>query len=114
MKYCCFCNQQIRGRIDKKFCDDGCRSSFHHQIQADLFKHIKKTHYILRKNRRIIAELFEQNQQKLHKSVLVSEGFAFSYHTQIIENANGLVQYVCYDYAYSLFENNQIQLHKIC
>jgi hypothetical protein len=114
MKYCNYCKQPVKGRIDKKFCDDGCRSSFHHQYKSEALKHIKRTNYFLRKNRRIIAHLFEQNQLKISLTELMAEGFDMSYHTRLLEPTPGQKHYECYDYSFFIIENNQVQLHKIC
>ncbi len=114
MKHCCFCKEEIKGRSDKKFCDDGCRSSYHHQINGNVIKQVQKTHYILRKNRRIISHFYYLNKAPIYLNDLVAEGFESTYHTRIIAPNTGIIQFVCYDFAYQIDQNNRVYLSKIC
>ncbi|GAB1449856.1 MAG: hypothetical protein L6Q78_12210 [Bacteroidia bacterium] len=113
-KICLNCHNPIKGRADKKFCDDSCRSShFHKQTQDELFLY-KRIHSILRKNRRILMQLFSPDSSKgsVPKTELQEQGFHFDYHTQEIRKGKNCL-YACYDYAYQEINEREVVLLKI-
>lgn len=98
---CLSCGRTIRGRADKKFCDDGCRNSFNNlrkQQEANI-AYIKQINQVLQKNRKILQQLLPQDQsmQKIPKARLVSMGFHFQYHTHTYTNQKGNTYFFCYD-----------------
>jgi len=55
MKRHCFeCGEPLKGRIDKKFCDDACRNSYNNRVNKDTKNLIRNTNNRLRKNYRIL------------------------------------------------------------
>ncbi len=102
-KNCLFCGQNFMGRADKKFCNDYCRSALHNQIKSENHHHFKEVDHVLKRNRKILAALFEQTQ-KQKKGILTRKiqelGFIFSYHTHILPLENGEEGVFCYDYGY--------------
>ena len=52
-KNCPECGDKIIGRIDKKFCSDGCRNAYNNRINKDSKNLIRNTNNRLRKNYRI-------------------------------------------------------------
>ncbi|MFY8021743.1 MAG: hypothetical protein ACOVP1_11110 [Bacteroidia bacterium] len=114
-KFCQNCGESIKGRIDKKFCDDACRSTYHHKKSPEQVSFMRNIHYILQKNRKILAKFFHKqpNQALIEKRSLLEMGFHFGYHTQTIQSDSNLPQFACYDYAYQELNENQILLIKI-
>ena len=55
---------------------------------------------ILRKNRRILAELNPEGKVKIHRDKLIERGFKFRYFTNIYSTKNGNNYYFCYDQGY--------------
>ncbi|MBC7654417.1 MAG: DUF2116 family Zn-ribbon domain-containing protein, partial [Oligoflexus sp.] len=45
-KQCLDCGNSIKGRADKKFCDDQCRSNYNNRIKAIEHPQIKKINQI--------------------------------------------------------------------
>jgi hypothetical protein len=82
-KTCLHCKKIIKGRTDKKFCDDYCRNIFNNQLKATTNNLVRNTNNILGKNRRIIESFFEEeiNYIKIKKEILINNGFLFSYNT---------------------------------
>jgi predicted nucleic acid-binding Zn ribbon protein len=101
-KKCLECGTAIKGRRDKKFCDDLCRNAHYNKQHCDAVLLIRNIHNILRKNRRILEALLPEHQQKskvlLQK--LVDAGFSLRYHTHIELNRLGSPRYYCYEYGY--------------
>lgn len=114
-KYCLNCGETIKGRVDKKYCDDTCRSTFHHRKTPEQVNFMRSIHYILKKNRMILANFFKTPQQTpaVEKQSLLEKGFHFGYHTQTLKMESNNPQFACYDYAYQELNENQIILFKI-
>lgn len=101
-KICFDCGAVIKGRRDKKFCDDFCRNAHYNKQHCDEVLLIRNIHNILRKNRRILESLLPQRQQKtrLLLQKLIDTGFSIKYHTHIELNRLGSPRYFCYEYGY--------------
>jgi hypothetical protein len=114
-KNCRNCGEILKGRIDKKYCDDTCRSTFHHKKAPEQVNLMRQIHYILLKNRKILAKFFQKqsNPPTIEKRSLLEMGFHFGYHTQTIKKESNSTQFACYDYAYQELNENQILLFKI-
>ena len=108
LKSCLACNKPLRGRTDKKFCDDYCRNTFNNQLKADCNNLIRNINNALRKNRRILEELMHPEDQviKVSREKLLRQGFQFKYTTHVYTNKKGNSYYFCYEYGYLPLENN--------
>ena len=99
-RLCPECNQRINGRTDKKFCNDQCRTAWHNKQYADDTGYVRNVNTILRKNRRILAELTSEGKKEIHSVALTKLGFNFNYFTSARKNRNGSFEHFCYDQAY--------------
>ena len=101
---CLTCGNMLRGRIDKKFCDDYCRSTYNNmQYQEDRgLSFIRKVNNVLRKNRRILEELVPPGEEtsRVQRAKLVKKGFNFNYLTSAWSGPEGEICYFCYEYGY--------------
>ena len=102
IKTCQHCQKTIKGRTDKKFCDDYCRNIFNNQLKSTTNNLVRNTNNILGKNRRIIESYFEEEIYyiKIKKEILINNGFLFSYNTKSKKLVKGSYVYYCYDYAF--------------
>lgn len=105
-KLCLYCNHPIKGRADKKFCDDNCRNIYNNQQNSDTTNLMRNVNNALRRNRRILLELNPDGKTKITKSKLVEKGFQFSYHTSTKTTKSGATCFFCYDYGYQPLEND--------
>jgi len=109
-KYCLACNKTIKGRADKKFCDDYCRNTYNNSLNAkkNMIPLIRNTNNALLKNHRILASLLPLNEEmtKVNYYKLIEKGFLFKFHTHTYDNQNGNVYFFCYNYGYLALENN--------
>ncbi len=106
---CLYCRKIIRGRIDKKFCNDYCRNSYNNRQKssesaAPVIRHINSA---LLKNRRILASLLPEDGEnaKTNKEKLQRLGFRFGFFTHIYITRSARTYYYCYDYGYLPLEN---------
>jgi predicted nucleic acid-binding Zn ribbon protein len=99
-KKCLDCGDTIRGRCDKKFCSDQCRNNYNNRLNRDSNNFVRNVHGLLRKNRRILADLYNNGKLKVHKDVLFALGYNFSFFTHIIETSKGHKFHFCFEYGY--------------
>ncbi len=109
---CIECDTPIRGRIDKKFCNDTCRSSYNNKSKREAGFIERKINAILRKNKRILAKLIHREKSKTTKEELLFNGFNFYYFTNIYKTKQGKTYYFVYDFGYLKLENNEYALVK--
>lgn len=115
-KTCLCCGKSIKGRADKKFCDDACRNTYNNELKAKSHysSYVRNINNALIKNRKILEELLpaELGMLKIPQSKLEQKGFSFSYHTHTYTNKKGDTYFFCYDYGYLPLENNWYLLVK--
>jgi hypothetical protein len=111
-RFCRLCGKQLRGRIDKKFCDDYCRNSFNNQLKGLSNNLVRNINHALKRNRRILENLLEENNgiAKANKEKLEKLGFQFRYLTHVYKTKNGKAYNYCYDYGYLPLENDWFQI----
>lgn len=97
---CVECGDQFIGRADKKFCSAHCRSSYNNRLNRDATNFMRTINNILRKNRRILAELNPHGKTKVHRDKLLEQGFKFSYFTNEYVTRSGNIYRFCYDQGY--------------
>lgn len=108
IKCCQYCNKEIRGRSDKKFCDDYCRNLFHNQLNAKSNQNLRIINSILKKNRNILASFLKAETafEKVSKEKLLESGFQFKYYTHSVPHKNGSINYFCYDHGYLMLNKD--------
>lgn len=106
-KRCLECNDPVKGRTDKKFCDDQCRSNYNNKMNSDVTAEMRIINNILRKNRRILETVTpEEGKTKITKSKLNDKGFNFKYFTHTYTTQKGTIYKLCYDFGYLAIEND--------
>ncbi len=106
--HCLTCSKLVKGRTDKKFCDDYCRNSYNNHLKAFTNNCVRNVNNALRKNRRILESLLtnEEETAKTTKDKLLQNGFQFKYITHTYTNKKGSVYFFCYDHGYLPLDNN--------
>jgi hypothetical protein len=105
---CLNCGKPLRGRVDKKFCDDYCRNNFNNRQNSDQSNFVRNLNHILRKNRRILEQHLPEGEEtkKVQRDKLVQEGFNFIYHTHQYRTQKDKVYFFTYEYGYLELEDN--------
>ena len=111
---CLNCNKPLKGRTDKKFCDDYCRNSYNNQLKASKNNLVRNINNALGKNRRILESFFNEEEEiaKTNKDKLLEKGFQFKYITHTYTNKKGNVYFFCYDIGYMPLDNDWYLLVK--
>jgi len=106
-KTCLACGEPLKGRIDKKFCDDSCRNAYNNAANRDINSYMRRVNHTLRKNRKILEQLvpLEKGTLKIRRKELIYKGFAFGYYTNSYQSNTGNQYKFVYEYSY--FEINE-------
>ena len=106
-RLCLSCAKPVKGRTDKKFCDDFCRNNYNNQLKSTSSNLMRNINNALNKNRRILdALLGTEEMQKTTKERLLQKGFQFKYITHLYNNKKGNTYFFCYDIGYLPLEND--------
>jgi len=105
---CLNCGKPLKGRSDKKFCDDSCRNNYNNQLKSIVNNQMRNINNVLGKNRRILESLLPETEEtgKANKEKLLRLGFQFKYITDLYTTKTGKTYYYCYDYGYLPLEND--------
>ncbi len=107
-KVCLQCDKVLKGRSDKKFCDDYCRAAYNNELKGAANNFVRNVNNALGKNRRILESILQDGKTtaNISKDKLLEKGFQFKYHTNLYTTKDGRTYFYCYEYGYWLQENN--------
>ena len=107
---CLCCGKTIRGRSDKKFCNDNCRNQFNNKMRESESYHLRNINRILRRNRKILKETLPQGAERITitKRHLEFLQFHFSFYTHSHTNKSGHTFLFCYEFGYLTISPNRI------
>jgi predicted nucleic acid-binding Zn ribbon protein len=105
---CLSCGAAVKGRADKKFCNDYCRNEYNNGLKSNTTNLVRNINNALSKNRRILESLIPEGQEtaKANGEKLLAKGFQFKYGTHSYTNKKGDVYFFCYDMGYLPLEND--------
>jgi predicted nucleic acid-binding Zn ribbon protein len=107
-KNCLSCGKPVKGRSDKKFCDDYCRAAYNNDLKSAANNLIRNVNNALGKNRRILESLLPEGEPtaKASRDKLIEKGFQFKYHTHSYTTKRGQTYFYCYEFGYLPLEGN--------
>jgi predicted nucleic acid-binding Zn ribbon protein len=109
-KTCLACGKTLKGRSDKKFCDDYCRNNYNNQQKSkgNYSAYVRSVNNTLLKNRKILESLLPATEEtaKANKDKLQRLGFNFKYFTHNYTTKTGKMYSYCYDYGYLPLDND--------
>jgi hypothetical protein len=98
---CLTCGKALRGRVDKKFCDAGCRNEYHNRRQRAERREINGVDLVLKHNRRILKVCVgRERTRRVSREELLAQGFRFEFFTHYFTNSRGKRYAFCYDYGW--------------
>ena len=110
--HCEECSEKLNGRIDKRFCNDLCRTSFNNRrrqkeaaIDPQFIQEIPK---IILKNYRILHKLSAGEKITVKKSMLEKQGFNFKFMTSYYTTLDGDTYHFCFDLGYLPIKSDRI------
>ena len=111
VKNCLACDRPIKGRTDKKFCDDSCRNNYNNRLNSYSIPLVRNINNILRRNRRILEELLAPLEKKvlvIERQKLAEMGFQFQYFTEQYRSDKKEQYYYCYEYGYRSIDPEKV------
>ena len=109
---CLECNDEVRGRADKKFCSDYCRNSYNNKVDKDSKNLIRNINNRLKKNYKILSDLNSKGKTKVTRTRLYDKGFDFQLFTSIYTTKIGNTYYYIYNQGYLPLDNEMFLLIK--
>jgi len=112
-KICQNCSKSLKGRADKKFCNEGCRNQYNNTLNSDTSAEMRNIQNILRKNRRVLADILA-DQEKIKTSLkkLTDKGYKPDYLTQIYTTKTGTIYRYCFEYGVMMLEESMVLIVK--
>ncbi len=107
MNRCPYCDTEITGRSDKKYCSIHCKSAQQYQkrkSEETLYYTIDKQ---LKTNRKLLKAYNKSGMSSIRKEKLLSAGFNPNYFTHYWKNKKGQVYLFCYEYGFLDLKENQ-------
>lgn len=107
---CLDCGDAIKGRSDKKFCSDQCRNNYNNRLNRDANSFVRNVHLVLRRNRKVLADMYVDGRTRVHKDALLAMGFNFSFITHATETSKGEKFCYCYEYGFRISDDEYAEL----
>lgn len=99
-RICLDCGDKILGRSDKKFCSDQCRNNYNNRLNRDSNNYVRNVHGLLRRNRKILSDLYDDGHRRLHRDALIALGYNFTFFTHMVETAESLKWIYCFEFGF--------------
>ncbi len=109
-RVCLDCGEKILGRSDKKFCSDQCRNNYNNRINRDTNNYVRNVHAQLRRNRKILADFYDEGHKRIHRDALFALGYNFTFFTHLVETNNGEKWSYCFEYGFKTIDNDYLEL----
>ncbi len=108
-KSCINCGNKIKGRTDKKFCNENCRNGYNNRLHADRNNLIRNINNALGRNRRILAEIAGEPEKASNVPLqrLMSRGYHPHFFTHKLKCKKGREFIFCYDYGFHRQQNDR-------
>jgi len=113
MERCCIhCGKPLRGRSDKKFCDDDCRTDYHNEQRRAREKKMREVNHILSNNWKVLSALLREGQVEVPARELAARNFNFHIYTASQWRFPGRRTYWCYNCAYSVSRSGIVRIRE--
>lgn len=111
IKYCTYCDATIRGRSDKRFCNDACRNAYHNEMNKESSTVVHRINRSLKYNRKILSRFLTPVQEtiEIRKDLLLLSGFNFMYFTHTMVS-DGIQYHFCYDVGYQIVSDEKVSI----
>jgi len=106
-KECLYCQKELIGRTDKKFCDPQCKSAYQYkQAKEKPERFFNKVDNQLKLNRKILKEYNKWGKVTVRASLLKEEGFNPKFFTHYWKNKKGDVYLFVYEFGFLTRKEN--------
>lgn len=106
MKKCPVCESEVKGRVDKIFCSQKCKSIHQYDERQKNEKFFLQVDAQLKTNRKILKRYNKSGYTTVPKLKLHEEGFNPKFFTHYWKNKQGDLYLFCYDYGFLTLKRN--------
>lgn len=110
---CLQCGAPLKGRIDKKFCCDDCRTDYHNNIRRQREQGLREINSILSHNWAILSARLKEGRRKVSVAELSACNFNFEIYTNSRKAFPGRRIYGCYNLAYRVSLSGIVHIFSI-
>lgn len=107
---CIRCGKPYRGRIDKKFCCDECRTDYHNQLRRERERGLRAVNRILASNWKILSAQLRAGHSKVPVAELAGMNFNFEIYTGSRRWLPGRRTFWCYNCAYRISRSGIVHI----
>ncbi|WP_047414219.1 hypothetical protein [Cellulophaga sp. Hel_I_12] len=105
---CLYCQKQIIGRTDKKYCNLHCKSAYQYQkAKEQPERFYNKVDNQLKLNRKILKQYNKGGKVTVRETVLLEKGFNPNFFTHYWKNQKGEVYLFVYEYGFLKLKEGQ-------
>tara|TARA_R110002012_G_scaffold320402_2_gene543969 strand:- start:78055 stop:78444 length:390 start_codon:yes stop_codon:yes gene_type:complete len=105
---CLYCQKQIIGRTDKKYCNLHCKSAYQYQkAKEQPQRFYNKVDNQLKLNRKILKQYNKGGKVTVRETVLREKGFDPNFFTHFWKNQKGEVYLFVYEYGFLKIKEGQ-------
>jgi hypothetical protein len=110
-KTCLACDKILKGRIDKKYCDDYCKNIYNNRKKESSSEYARNIISILKKNKKILESFLGDDEiARTSKECLLEKGFQFKFHTHTSLNKRGSLYHFCFEIGYLALHHERFLL----
>lgn len=110
---CLRCGAPLKGRMDKKFCSDECRTDYHNDLRRLREKGLREVNGILSHNWRLLSSQLRDGRDRVSMAELASHDFNFDIYTTSRKVFPGRRIYACYNLAYRISPTGYVHIFRI-
>jgi hypothetical protein len=109
-KECLYCNKELKGRTDKKFCDAQCKSAYQYQrAKEQPERFYNKVDNQLKLNRKILKEFNKGGKVTVRAEILNELGFNPNFFTHYWKTKKGEVYLFVYEFGFMQIHEKNIE-----
>ncbi|TYA52668.1 hypothetical protein [Formosa maritima] len=109
-KNCIACGKELKGRSDKRFCDQHCKSTYHYRRSLEEApRFYNKVDNQLKLNRKILKQYNKAGKATVRASLIKEDGFDSNFFTHYWKNNKGDVYLFVYEFGFLKKQEHNIE-----
>ncbi len=101
-KYCLNCGAPLHGRMDKLYCSEHCKDTWHNKRKSRIRKKRASVMSVLNNNHEILTALLQSGRTVWITPLVEAMGFKPDYFTRLVEIGSGSIRCECFDIRYDV------------
>ena len=81
-------------------------------LNRDQNNYVRNVHAQLRRNRKILSDLYGDGHHRIHRDALIAQGYNFTFFTHLVETREGLRWSYCFEFGFRESDEGYLELQK--